>query len=144
MDCHSKFFGKTLRMLMSLGSTFSSDEGWLVDVECVQCFPMRVAEPEVRIAAVRIWFFSRMGSFSSTPKIEHPDSQDDDIIPTFRPSSQQELFDRCRNEIESCGRPPLLVREFRRLGGESAFVRVLQWNVLSQCKDTEHRYFQEE
>ncbi|KAL0280748.1 UNVERIFIED_CONTAM: hypothetical protein PYX00_001957 [Menopon gallinae] len=84
-----------------------------------------------------------MGSFSSTPKIENPDSEDDDVIPTYQPSSREELIDRCRNEIEECGRPPLLLRHFRRLVGDSPFVRVLQWNVLSQCLGKNHDCFVE-
>lgn len=79
-----------------------------------------------------------MGSFTSAPKIENTDTADDDVCESFEPTNREDLLKRCQSEIESVGRPPLLNRNIRQLKQESSndgvAVRVLQWNVLSQCK----------
>lgn len=79
-----------------------------------------------------------MGSFTSTAKIENSDSADEDLCETFHPTTVPELLKRCRKEIESAGHPPILNRHFRILDGtlpnKRSFLRVLQWNVLSQSK----------
>lgn len=80
-----------------------------------------------------------MGSFSSTPRIDNPDSQDDDVIGSLKecPCPREALLTRCRDELMTSGRPPLLERRMRPqqdVAPDQAPLRVLQWNVLSQCE----------
>ncbi|KAK6627434.1 hypothetical protein RUM44_009911 [Polyplax serrata] len=82
-------------------------------------------------------YLVRMGSFSSTAKIENTDSADDDVCETFHPTNHSKLLNRCREEIQSMGRPPLLDRKILSIKGEPvptkrSFLRMLQWNILSQ------------
>ncbi|KAK6628906.1 hypothetical protein RUM43_002723 [Polyplax serrata] len=84
-------------------------------------------------------YLVRMGSFSSTAKIENTDSADDDVCETFHPTNHSKLLNRCREEIQSMGRPPLLDRKILSIKGEPvptkrSFLRMLQWNILSQSK----------
>ena len=90
----------------------------------------RTAKEQVRI--VLLWS-SRMGSFTSAPKILNEDTQDGDVDLPPR-MSRDELMQHCHQQLGNL--PPLVKRSFRRLQGQSGDtpdgVRVLQWNVLSR------------
>ena len=79
-----------------------------------------------------------MGSFTSAPKIMNGDVQDDDVDFSCV-ATQAEMKTRCQTELVSL--PPLIQRQFRHVRIPSASpdiaaepIRVLQWNILSQCK----------
>jgi hypothetical protein len=80
-----------------------------------------------------------MGSFTSAPKIVNDDHQDDDV--DFGAiNSHHDMLHLCRKELT--GLPPLIKRQFVPIKTTAAGVaadgatslRILQWNVLSQCK----------
>jgi len=78
-------------------------------------------------------YLVRMGSFTSAPKMINDDVQDDDV--DFGGiSTQQEMKDRCQQELGSL--PPMIQRHFTRIrpsvSGDPSVIRVLQWNILSQ------------
>ncbi|XP_050542104.1 nocturnin isoform X3 [Daktulosphaira vitifoliae] len=78
----------------------------------------------------------RMGSFTSSIKIDNEDSQDKDL--DFEPkTSVQQLLDYCQKHNNQC-QTSLIHRTFSTIpydpkNVENNVVRVLQWNVLSQA-----------
>nr|CAD7575705.1 unnamed protein product [Timema californicum] len=95
-----------------------------------------------------VFCVSRMGSFTSAPKILNDDLQDSDLdLPETL--SREQLLQRCHKELE--GVPALVSRRFRSLDEEqllsqtelaegcaepssgSQNIRILQWNLLSQA-----------
>lgn len=73
-----------------------------------------------------------MGSFTSAPKIINEDTQDDDVDFTAVQSSE-DMRQRCRQELALL--PARIQRDFTRPRSEDVnTIRVLQWNILSQCK----------
>lgn len=111
-------------------------------------------------AITSFYFLSRMGSFNSAPKINNVDSQDDAIqVPTGL--SIQDFVYHCKM-MRGENRPQLLTRSFLKAPtvpnlaadvtdgmrflnldsvsktcsppGSPKHIRLLQWNILSQCK----------
>jgi hypothetical protein len=76
---------------------------------------------------------SRMGSFTSAPKILNEDTQDGDVELPPR-MSREELLQYCHQQRGDL--PALVKRSYKRLHGQFGNapdgVRVLQWNVLSR------------
>lgn len=77
-----------------------------------------------------------MGSFTSAAKIMNDDVQDDDVDFSCV-TTHAEMKTRCQTELVSL--PAMIQRQFRRVRIPSANdagaepIRVLQWNILSQC-----------
>ena len=77
----------------------------------------------------------RMGSFTSAPKIANDDNQDDDVI--FEDiRTEEDIKERCKNELAAL--PDRIPRLFNHVRAQTATnsnsIRLLQWNILSQCK----------
>lgn len=70
-----------------------------------------------------------MGSFTSAPKMVNDDVQDDDVhfegIATV-----EDMLQRCRKELAAL--PIRIERNFPR-DRPAGSIRLLQWNILSQC-----------
>ncbi|VVC28506.1 Hypothetical protein CINCED_3A022165 [Cinara cedri] len=82
-------------------------------------------------------YLVRMGSFTSSVKIDNEDSQDRDLNFDSQATSQQ-LLDYCRTHNDQCPHSQLIKRTFQTIPHDSASVqgdsvRVFQWNVLSQA-----------
>jgi len=79
-------------------------------------------------------YLVRMGSFTSIPKVNGEDSQDDDL--EFPESSEEDFLKRCEEELKDLAEP--LQRQLNGVyrDDEDSF-SVLQWNQLSQCLGTE-------
>lgn len=84
-----------------------------------------------------LYFSSRMGSFTSAPKILNDDTADNDLhLPTSL--TWEDLQMRCEEELSAL--PSKIVRKFQTVtcssqGGcktDDSRIRVMQWNILSQ------------
>jgi nocturnin len=95
-------------------------------------------------------YLVRMGSFTSSPALVSPDSQDAELL--FLPGPQQELLERCEQELKELPSP--LLRRFRQYSGqntnlnleksgkeETSSIRLMQWNHLSQTLGTKNDKF---
>lgn len=77
-----------------------------------------------------------MGSFTSTPRIEGDDEQDDDVV-VADSLSRSDLMALCQKELTAI--PPNVHRTFHNVTPTlhkpdyGTTVRVMQWNVLSQA-----------
>ena len=70
-----------------------------------------------------------MGSFTSAPKMVNDDVQDDDVdFEGIHTVEDMQL--RCRKELADL--PARIERNFPR-ERPAGSIRVLQWNILSQC-----------
>jgi len=84
-------------------------------------------------------YLVRMGSFTSKPKL--PSEENPDLDLEFPPSTLDELLNRCKQELQKL--PSALSRQWIQCDdnekveeSETASVRVLQWNHLSQTLGT--------
>jgi len=79
--------------------------------------------------------YKRMGSFTSAPKIANEDVQDDDVdFEDIR--TEADMKEKCKRELAAL--PDRIPRMFDHARAQTATnsnkIRILQWNILSQCK----------
>jgi len=85
-------------------------------------------------------YLVRMGSFTSIPKVDGSDTQDDHL--EFPHTTVEQLLLRCKSNLKDC--PPPFDRTLTKQSGCSDSentIRVFQWNQLSQTLGTKNDKF---
>lgn len=81
-----------------------------------------------------LMYLVRMGSFTSSPKYLNEDTADDDLDDSL---DRDYLIERCRQELKRL--PNKIIRRWIVVDGhhndppQDDFIRVMQWNILSQA-----------